>query len=151
MINKQNIQRLQQITNREELITFLREENTSYSNFILERLDREVSSLKRKEIHSHHIIPAYLEISDASWNKIDLTIPEHAKAHLLLYENYKYKGDLGAHKCLSGQVEIGMKFIRQAAQETMRQKQIAFYSSATQRDLGSRPKNPVRLMLEIPA
>jgi hypothetical protein len=43
---------------------------------------------------------------------------------------------------LSGQIELGADTIRKMAQEKMKNEKTGFFSSDTQRELGSRPKKP---------
>lgn len=53
-------------------------------------------------IHKHHIIPKHAGGSDDPDNIIELTVEEHAQAHLYLYEKYGKKEDLCAYYMLSG-------------------------------------------------
>lgn len=55
--------------------------------------------------HKHHIIPRYMGGSDEPDNIVELTVEEHSKAHLELYEKYGNKEDLCAHYMLSGRIE----------------------------------------------
>ncbi len=52
--------------------------------------------------HIHHIIPRHQGGTDDPSNLIELTVEEHAKAHLDLYEKYKNEKDLLAYRCLMG-------------------------------------------------
>ena len=52
--------------------------------------------------HKHHIIPKHMGGSDDPSNLIKLTIEDHAKAHLKLYEEHGRYQDLMAWKGLSG-------------------------------------------------
>ena len=52
--------------------------------------------------HKHHIIPKHMGGTDDPSNLIELSVEEHSKAHLLLYEQYGKKEDLCAHYMLSG-------------------------------------------------
>lgn len=52
--------------------------------------------------HKHHIIPKHMGGTDDPSNLIELTVPEHAAAHLSLYEQYGKKEDLCAYYMLSG-------------------------------------------------
>lgn len=83
LINTQNI------NNFEQLVDLLKNENNSYSVFILSKLDRDLQSLTKIYLitQKHHIIPCHLNGPDSSWNLIRLTIEEHATAHELLYEH----------------------------------------------------------------
>lgn len=56
-----------------------------------------------KEIkHKHHIIPKHMGGTDSPENLIELTVAEHAAAHLRLYEEHGKKEDLCAYYMLSG-------------------------------------------------
>jgi hypothetical protein len=57
------------------------------------------------EKHKHHIIPKHMGGSDDESNLIELTVKEHAEAHLKLYEKYNKHEDLCAYYMLSGNVE----------------------------------------------
>ena len=57
--------------------------------------------------HKHHIIPKHAGGTDDPDNIIRLTIPEHADAHRLLYEQYGRLGDKMAWLMLSGKTEEG--------------------------------------------
>ena len=52
--------------------------------------------------HKHHIIPKHMGGTDDPSNLIELTIEEHANAHMALYEHYGKKEDLCAYYMLSG-------------------------------------------------
>lgn len=52
--------------------------------------------------HKHHIIPRHMGGSDDPENLVELTVEEHAAAHLKLYEQYGKPEDLLAYKCLRG-------------------------------------------------
>lgn len=55
--------------------------------------------------HIHHIIPRHMGGTDDPENLIELTLAEHAMAHLKLYEEHGKRQDLWAYKLLSGQTE----------------------------------------------
>ena len=59
----------------------------------------------KKLKHIHHIIPRHMGGSDDPENLIELTLEEHANAHLKLYEEHGNRYDLWAYKFLSGQTE----------------------------------------------
>ena len=54
--------------------------------------------------HKHHIIPRHMGGTDDPSNLIELTIEEHAQAHLELYEKYGNKRDWIAYRSLLGQI-----------------------------------------------
>jgi hypothetical protein len=54
--------------------------------------------------HNHHIIPRHAGGSDDLSNLVQLTIEEHAQAHLDLYEEFGRIQDLWAYKGLTGQM-----------------------------------------------
>ena len=59
---------------------------------------------KPKMKHKHHIIPRHAGGTDDPSNLIELSIEEHAQAHLNLYEQHGDQRDLLAHRMLLGQV-----------------------------------------------
>lgn len=135
------------ISNRPELIAYLSQEGNSYSAYILEKINRQLlhdsayfGTLKAVKTQAHHIIPLHWKGPDQKWNLISLTLEEHIQAHQLLYDNYRKLADLGASQMLSGNLKQGADTIRQMAQDTMRKNRTGFFSSATQRELGSRPR-----------
>ena len=136
-----DISKFKTILNREQLIAYLTEENNSYSHFIRERINRNPLELYNIRTQNHHIIPEHREGPDKKWNFIKLSVEEHAIAHQLLYENYQYKQDLGASQIIRGQVELGFETIREIARATMKARNVSFYNSEVQRQLGSRKKN----------
>ena len=136
---KQNIKNINSL---EQLIQFLKEENNSYSEFILSKLERMhlPSTLNRQTTQLHHIIPLHQLGPNCKWNIIQLTIEEHGQAHQLLFDNYKKPADLGASQMIRGQVELGWQTIREIALETRRKNKTDFFSSQVQQELGRRPK-----------
>jgi len=52
--------------------------------------------------HRHHIIPRHAGGTDNEENIVELTIPQHAETHRLLYEQHGRIGDKLAWLCLSG-------------------------------------------------
>ena len=56
-------------------------------------------------LHKHHIIPRHMGGTDDPDNLIELSIEEHAAAHLTLYEKYGKTEDLYAYKALSNQMD----------------------------------------------
>ena len=58
--------------------------------------------------HIHHIIPKHMGGTDEPENLIELSIEEHAAAHLELYEKYGSRHDLWAYNYLSGNTKEAM-------------------------------------------
>ena len=54
--------------------------------------------------HMHHINPRHMGGSDDPSNLIELTIPQHAEEHRLLFEKHGHWQDEIAYKCLIGQI-----------------------------------------------
>ena len=55
--------------------------------------------------HKHHIIPKHVGGTDDQSNLVELTVEEHANAHLLLWKKYGRWQDELAWKALSGQID----------------------------------------------
>ena len=55
--------------------------------------------------HQHHIIPIHAGGTDDPDNLVELTVEEHAQAHLELYEEYGDVRDLIASRSLLGQMK----------------------------------------------
>ena len=55
--------------------------------------------------HKHHITPKHMGGTDDPSNLIELSVEEHAEAHLKLYEEYGKHEDLCAYYMLSGNIE----------------------------------------------
>lgn len=55
--------------------------------------------------HKHHIIPRHAGGSDDPSNLVELTVEEHAQAHLDRYNELGDKYDLLAYNLLSGQID----------------------------------------------
>lgn len=130
--------KIKEISSRSDLIVYLEQEENSYSNFILERINR--SSIEKKGNYVHHIIPRHMGGPDVEWNYITLTLEEHIQAHSFLYENYQQLADLSAVQMLKGHIDLGTATIRKMAQDKMRKEKTGFYNSDLQRALASRPK-----------
>ncbi len=58
----------------------------------------------KKITHIHHIIPKHMGGTDDADNLVELSIEEHAKAHLKLFEEYGNKFDYIAYMALSNQI-----------------------------------------------
>ena len=56
--------------------------------------------------HKHHIIPKHAGGTDDPDNLVELTITEHAQAHLDLYHKYGNEYDQIAYRMLSGQIDV---------------------------------------------
>lgn len=54
--------------------------------------------------HTHHILPKHMGGGDEPENLIELTVEEHAQAHLDLYREHGKIQDLIAYRMLSGQI-----------------------------------------------
>lgn len=128
------------ISNLQELISYLERENNSYSNFIISKIKRDPNSLNGEITQIHHIIPKHQGGPHVSWNLVKLTIEEHATAHQLLFENYQNLADQGASQMISGQIKQGRNTIRQIARETNRRNKTGFFNSELQAELARRPK-----------
>ncbi len=129
------------ISNKQELIFFLINENTSYSNYIKNLFEKNsLEYLKQTQTHRHHIIPLHMGGPDKDWNLINLSIEQHSYAHKLLFENYGNYFDLCASCMLLGQTNAGFEAIRKANQLKMKKNQVGFYNSELQRELGKRQK-----------
>lgn len=60
------------------------------------------ASMSQIIYHNHHIIPRHAGGTDDPKNMVRLTVPEHAEAHRLLYEQYGRKQDYVAWKATAG-------------------------------------------------
>lgn len=78
--------------------------------------------------HIHHIIPRHIGGTDDPDNLVELSVEEHAEAHLVLYEQYGREEDRMAWLGLSGQASkkevclIGYKLGRVKTDEILEQK-----------------------------
>lgn len=68
---------------------------------------------QRKTTHTHHIKPKHMGGTDDPENLIELTVEEHAQAHLDLYNTHGKKEDLAAYLLLSGQLKEGFMELHQ--------------------------------------
>lgn len=126
---------------KKEFLNFLKKENTAYSIFILKRYFRELSTFSKiTEFQTHHIQPKHSHGTNASWNLILLSLPEHAEGHKLLYECYNNIYDYSAWCLMTGKTLEGLTVIRKENQLKMKTRKIGFYNSEIQRELAKRPK-----------
>lgn len=128
----------QLFSSEDELLSFLENDETPYSAFILS-VYRRPSPSGATDVH--HIQPKHANGTDDPWNLINLTIEEHAKAHQLMYESYGNKYDKGAWLLMDGQTVEGRRAIWEQNQATMRENGVGFNDPATQRELATRPRN----------
>ena len=126
-------------SNKEELQDFLQKENTSYSNFILEKQKRPFP-IKEKAVQLHHIQPLHANGSDINWNLIALTLDEHAEAHKLLFDCYKNYFDKCAYCMMKGNTAEALEAMRKQNQLNMKKKKVGFYDSKLQSELAQRPR-----------
>ena len=61
-------------------------------------------SISMSIYHKHHIVPRHMGGSDDPSNLIELTVEEHAEAHLRLWEEHGKTQDLIAYQGLSGMI-----------------------------------------------
>jgi len=71
--------------------------------------------------HIHHIVPRHMGGTDDPSNLIELTVEEHADAHLRLWEEHGSKYDLIAYQCLSGSIDK-KDIIRQVQTESAKKR-----------------------------
>ena len=69
--------------------------------------------------HKHHIVPKHMGGTDDPSNLIELTITEHAEAHLRLWEEHGIEYDRIAYLSLSKMIDRA-EAIRQVQSETMK-------------------------------
>lgn len=124
-----------QFSNEKEFFSFLKREKNSYSNFILKKLSSSQSTG-----HLHHIQPKHAGGSEASWNRIYLSVEDHAKAHELLYQNYGNYFDLCAACMLRNKKKEGLTALWKQNQENMKCRKVGFFNSELQRELAKRPR-----------
>ena len=68
-------------------------------------------------LHWHHIIPKYAGGTDDPSNLVQLTVEDHAIAHLVRYRMYGDHRDKWAHQILAGLID-GEEFRRQGCRST---------------------------------
>lgn len=125
--------------NKQKLLEFLQKENTSYSHFILQKLEREFST-EEKSMQLHHIQPLHANGPDVEWNLIPLSLQEHAQAHKLLFEFYKNYFDKCAYCMMKGNQAEAMEAMRKQNHLNMKQNNVGFYNSKVQSELARHPK-----------
>lgn len=118
------------IRSLETLKFYLKNENNTYSDFILSKLANPTR--QSIETQLHHIIPRHAGGPNAAWNLIVLTREEHIKAHLLRYQVYKEFGD---YNFLSTVGAIGISVEPNPEFEEILQKQRQ-QGSKTQKEMG---------------
>lgn len=97
-------------------------------------------------LHAHHIVPLHAGGSNEESNIVYLTIEEHAKAHLILFEQHGRWQDKLAWQMLSGQIgkEEGIKIAQKNADKSWMKtpEGRALLSEAQRRsiDTGKKPK-----------
>jgi hypothetical protein len=128
----------QKLTTQNELVSFLRQEQTPYSEFILSVYFRENGLTG--ETYTHHIQPKHSNGTNHSWNLITLTMDEHALAHKLLFESYNNYYDYCAWCMMNGKTADAMNAMRKQNQLRMKERNVGFYNSESQRELANRPK-----------
>ena len=96
---------------------YLSKERNSYTQFLLNKMQKQNQTLKNPTLQKHHIIPKHWGGPDESWNIISLSVEDHAYAHKLLFENYKNYYDLSAASMLQGQTFEGLEAMRKANQK----------------------------------
>lgn len=90
------------IQNRQNLISYLKENPNEHNDFALELIQRDEerkrnkTSIDRSQYSNHHVIPLHAQGSPDSWNIIAVTKAEHDKIHRLRYKVYQEIDDLKA-------------------------------------------------------
>lgn len=131
------------IQNEDQMLEFLRSQNNAYTCYILARIDRAFKLPPNPQIpgyQSHHIIPLHADGPDKPFNRIQLTIEEHAIAHGLCYEAYQRIEDMYAGQLISGNIKFGGKESQLLSNEIRRQNKSGFFNSALQSELAKRPR-----------
>ena len=96
---------------------------------------------KPKIKHKHHIIPRHAGGTDDASNLIELSIEDHAQAHLNLYEQHGRWQDEVAHRMLSGQISS-----QEATLQAQRQGQLDRWAKISPEErsaMHSGAKNPM--------
>lgn len=75
--------------------------------------------------HRHHIVPKHAGGSNEESNIVVLTIPEHAEAHRLLFEQHGKLEDKVAWLALSGQTEKAEEARRELTSQYMRNRVVS--------------------------
>lgn len=130
----------------------MKNENNSYSQFILEKINLSPYSPRRggkarggssifRKTHMHHIQPEHANGPNETWNLIRLSISDHAKAHLLLFECYQNYYDKSAYHFISHQQTEAYAALRKQIVADMKKNKKGFFDSDLQRNLASRKKS----------
>lgn len=70
-------------------------------------------------VHKHHIVPRHMGGSDTPSNIVSLSLPQHAEAHRLLFEQHGKLEDKMAWLMLSGKTEEGEQTRREMTRQYM--------------------------------
>lgn len=76
-----------------------------------------MSMQSKPVLHWHHIVPRHAGGTDDPSNLVQLTVEDHAKAHLLRYEELGEEYDLIAYELLSKNLEMGPDVIERLRAE----------------------------------
>lgn len=128
--------KLSSIKTEKELQFFLSNEKNEYVKFI--RYHQNLCKKEHKKTEFHHIIPLYANGSNAQWNRIELSIVEHQKAHQLLYNVYKNKEDLCALRFRQKQNLKAYKLRTSLAHNKQRLQKKGFFDAKVQSENGKK-------------
>ena len=113
----------------------LRDCNDIYTNFILEKL--ELNLTKDPFVNEvHHIIPYSVNGPDVEWNRMFLSILDHSQAHALRAEAYQEIGDINATKLKLAQTPDNRKQALLKSVETRKALGITVFDSNFQSQAG---------------
>jgi hypothetical protein len=124
--------------------------NNEYFNFIESR--RKIR-LGNQEKHEHHIIPRHWfndtpeeqAYCNSKENLIYLSIPDHIKAHQLLFKIYARPGDEAAVYMLQGSTAESRRICREmgakALHEKKKKEKSGFWNSQFQKEMATRSLN----------
>lgn len=110
------------ISNKSEMISFLKNNPNRYNDYILSLYTRpDASHVKNKPgYQAHHIFPLHSGGPDVSWNIISLTPYEHAMAHVLLAMDSLNKNDMVTVSILNLSLEGLKKFSNEELEVAVR-------------------------------